>query len=74
VPSPQALVTFVTVLFVLLVATHAQLGIAPAPSAAISTLLALGLAWVVDRRVPDDEADDEDEITMEAKLNVARRE
>ena len=73
-PSPQALVTFVTVLFVLLVMAHGQLGYPPVPSAVVSALVAFGLAWLVDRSVPDDETDDEDEITVESELEAARRE
>jgi hypothetical protein len=73
VPSPQALVTFVTALFVLLVTTNERFGLGPVAGAALSTGLALALAWIVDRRVPIDD-EDEDEITVETKLDVAPHE
>jgi MFS superfamily sulfate permease-like transporter len=70
VPSPQSLVTFTTTLFVLLLATHVQLGLRALPSAAISIVLALALAWFVERRIPDED-EDEDEITQEAEAETA---
>jgi hypothetical protein len=66
-------VAFVTVLFVLLVATHGVLGYPPVASAAVAAALAFGLGWIVDRRVSSDE-DEEDEITVETKLDVAPHE
>lgn len=66
-PSPQALVAFVTTLFVLLIATRAGLGWSPVVSAAVSVALAVAFGAVVERRVPDDE---EDEVTQEADLEV----
>lgn len=68
VPSPQSLVTFVTLLFVLLIATRAPLGIAPVPGAILSLVLAFACAVVVDRRVPDE--DDDEDITLEAGRDV----
>jgi hypothetical protein len=56
-PKPQALVAFMTSLFVLLVATHPVLGFPPVPAAVGSILLALGLGFVVDRRIPDEDDD-----------------
>ena len=50
-------------------ATNGLLGFPPAASAFASAGLALGLAWIVDRRVSDDE--EEDEITVETELDVA---
>ena len=62
-PSPQSLVTFVTAFFVLLMATRVGLQLDPMACAAGSAVLALALAWIVDRLVPP-EADD---ITEEAE-------
>jgi hypothetical protein len=66
VPSPQALVSFVVVLFVLLLATRASLGLDPMTSAGVSGALALAFAWIVERRVPPDL----DDITEEAERDV----
>ena len=65
-PSPQALVSFVVVLFVLLLATRASLGLDPMTSAAVSGALALAFAWIVERRVPPEL----DDITEEAERDV----
>lgn len=64
-PKPQALVTFLTVLFALLITTHVVIGFTPIPSAAISLVLSAALAWIVNTRIPD-EASLEDDITEEA--------
>jgi hypothetical protein len=61
-PKPQALVAFITALFVLLIAAHPLLGLAPVPAAVISVVLAAGLGLVVDRRIPDDDADVTDQV------------
>ena len=62
-PKPQALVAFMTAFFVLLIATHPLLGLAPTPAAVLSAVLAVGLGVVVDRRIPDeDDADITDEV------------
>jgi hypothetical protein len=73
-PSPQALVTFVTTLFILLLATRLALGLPPTACAAIATILALGLAFVVERRIPHEEEEDEDDITQEADADIVRPE
>lgn len=52
-PSPQAVVTFVAVLFVMLIVLHVPLALPPNLSAAGSFVLAFGAGWVVNRRVPD---------------------
>ncbi len=70
VPSPQSLVAFVTVLFVLLVATPLVLDVPYSVSAAIAFVLAFGLAVIVDRRIPADVDDSEDEITQESESNL----
>jgi hypothetical protein len=57
VPSPQALVTFVTTLFVLLLALRLGLGLEPVWAAVTATLLAIALGWIVDRNVENDELD-----------------
>ena len=57
----------------MLVASNGALGFAPVPSAVASAIAALALAWIVERRVPTED-DDEDEITMETKLDVAQHE
>jgi hypothetical protein len=67
VPSPQSLVTFVTTLFVLLVATRVGFELEAVVCAVGSTILALALAWVVDRNTPHDEQDED--ITEEAERN-----
>ena len=64
-PHPQSLVTFLATLFVLLLATRGQLGLAPVPAALVSIAFALGLAWMVDRRIPEEE-DAEGDVTDEA--------
>ena len=56
-PSPQALVTFVTTLFVLLLALRLGFGLEPVWAAVTATLLAIGLGWIVDRNVENDELD-----------------
>lgn len=62
-PSPQAVVTFVAILFLLLVALHVPLRV-PAHLAAVGSLvLALGAGWIVNRRVPDDD----DDVTEDAR-------
>ncbi len=66
-PKPQALVTFLTVLFALLITTHLVIGFTPIPSAAVSLVLSAALAWIVNSRIPDDDADAEDDITEEAE-------
>ena len=63
-PSPQAVVTFVALLLVLLIALRVPLEVPPVPAALSAMLLALAAAWLVNRRVPDDEDDD---ITEEAR-------
>jgi hypothetical protein len=68
VPNPQSLVTFVTTLFVMLVATRAGLQLDPLIGAGVSAALALALAWVVERNVPDEEVDD---ITEEAERDAS---
>jgi hypothetical protein len=65
VPSPQSLVVFMLTLLVLLLATRVQLELSPAASAATSSVLALLLAWFVDRHVPPDEEDEEADIVAE---------
>ena len=61
-PSPQTLVAFVSGLFVLLLATRVQLGFDPYLATGSAVLLALGGAFIVERRIPDlDEEVDEDE-------------
>ncbi len=66
-PKPQALVTFLTVLFALLITTHVVIGFTPIPSAALSLVLSAALAWIVNTRIPDDEAGLDDDITEEAE-------
>ena len=56
-PSPQALVTFVTTLFALLLALRLGLELEPVWAAVVAVVLALALGWVVDRNVPDDGLD-----------------
>lgn len=69
-PSPQSLVTFVSALLVLLLATRTQLELSPLLSAIASVVLALALAWIVDRRVPvDDDADITEEIREEPRAD-----
>jgi hypothetical protein len=63
VPSPQAVVMFVAILFLMLVALHVPIGLPAIPSAAAAFLLALGAGWIVNRRVPDDDED----ITEDAR-------
>ncbi len=63
-PSPQAVVTFVALMLVLLIALRVPLAVPPVPSALTATLLALAASWLVNRRVPDDEDDD---ITEDAR-------
>lgn len=63
-PSPQAVVTFVALMLVLLIALRVPLAVPPVPSALTATLLSLAAAWLVNRRVPDDEDDD---ITEDAR-------
>ena len=63
-PSPQAVVTFVALMLVLLIALRVPLAVPPVPSALTATLLAMAAAWLVNRRVPDDEDDD---ITEDAR-------
>jgi hypothetical protein len=58
-------VTFVTTLLVLLVATRVGFQLDPIVCAVGATVLALALAWVVDRNTPDDDVADDD-ITEEA--------
>ena len=58
-PSPQSLVVFMLALLVLLLATRVQLELSPNVSAATSAVLALLLAWFVDRHVPPDQEDEE---------------
>lgn len=62
-PSPQAVVTFVAILFVLLIAMHVPLQLPAHVSAVASVLLALGAGWIVNRRVPDDD----DDVTEDAR-------
>lgn len=71
VPSPQSLVTFVTTLAVLLVATRVGFGLDPIVCALGSTVLALALAWVVDRNTANDESVDDD-ITEEAERDASK--
>lgn len=56
-PSPQAVVTFVAVLFLMLVALHVPLAVPPLYAAPAAFILALGSGWVVNRNVPDDDDD-----------------
>lgn len=69
-PSPQSLVAFLVMLLLLLIATRTQLDFSPNISAAISIVLALAFGWVVDRRIPPDE----DEAEEEADAAVAEPE
>lgn len=62
-PSPQAVVTFVAILFVLLVALHVPLRVPAHLSAVAAFVLALGVGWIVNRRVPDDD----DDVTEDAR-------
>ena len=62
-PSPQAVVMFVALLFLLLVALHVPLRVPAHLSALASLLLALGAGWIVNKRVPDDD----DDITEDAR-------
>lgn len=63
-PSPQAVVTFVAFLFVLLIGFHVPLELPAIPSAAASFILAIGAGWIVNRRVPDV---DDDDVTEDAR-------
>lgn len=69
-PSPQSLVVFMLTLFILLLATRTQLGLSPVAAAATSLVLALGLAWIVDRRIPPDE-DEEADVTNDVSDSTA---
>lgn len=69
-PSPQAVVTFAAVLFVMLVALHVPLALPAIPAAVASLVLAIGAAWIVNRRVPDDDED----VTEDARNTVAKAE
>lgn len=62
-PSPQAVVTFVAILFVLLIALHVPLQLPANVSAGAALVLALGAGWIVNRRVPDDD----DDVTEDAR-------
>lgn len=62
-PSPQAVVTFVAILFLLLVALHVPLRVPAHLSAVAALVLALGAGWIVNRRVPDDD----DDVTEDAR-------
>lgn len=63
-PSPQAVVTFVAIFFLLLVALHVPLRVPAHLSTVASLLLALGAGWIVNRRVPEDD----DDVTEDARL------
>lgn len=62
-PSPQAVVTFVAILFLLLFALHVPLRVPAHLSAVAALALAIGAGWIVNRRVPDDD----DDVTEDAR-------
>jgi hypothetical protein len=70
VPSPQSLVAFVSTLFLMLVGTRVAFHWPPVACAACSVALAVGLAAIVERRIPHED-DDMDEVTQEAETGSA---
>jgi hypothetical protein len=54
-------------LLLLMLATRTQLGLSPGLAAASSIVLAAGLAWVVDRYVPPDEDEEQEDAAAEVQ-------
>ena len=75
-PSPQSLVVFLLCLFLLLVVTRAELGLSANVAAVTSLLIALALAWFVDKQIPadDEEGDEVEGVSSEEPTESGTRE